>query len=75
MDEPAPIKIGSNICCKVCGEKDFTTREGYFYCKECGTKQDQIREVEIEADVGDIKHVKKQKIHKIKAEKRELYIN
>lgn len=70
-DIEEPIKIDSNLCCKVCGEKDFSSREGYFYCNECGTKQDQVREIEIERDEGgDIKHAKKQKIHKIKVERR-----
>ena len=70
--EPAAIVIDPNLCCKVCGEKDFSRREGFFYCNECGTKQDQVRQ--IEGELEDEKHAKKQKIHKVKTdETRKIY--
>lgn len=71
------LPANTNLICNVCGEKEFEEREGYYYCLECGTKQEQVRlvEVEREDDFDNEKlKTKKQKIHVAKAEKRKLIV-
>lgn len=73
-DEP----INPNIRCHVCGENEFELREGFYYCVECGIKQEQVRVVEVEnADAfnettGMRRQTKTIKLKTIKAEKREF---
>lgn len=65
-----------NITCFVCGENEFEQRDGYYYCLECGTKQEQVQHVEVEKEddafneTTTTKHVKSMKINVAKAEKR-----
>ncbi|XP_017140821.2 TATA box-binding protein-associated factor RNA polymerase I subunit B [Drosophila miranda] len=49
MDETEVMEV-DNLLCDVCGELKFQEREGYYYCIECGTKKEQLRAVEINAD-------------------------
>ncbi|XP_054726857.1 TATA box-binding protein-associated factor RNA polymerase I subunit B [Anastrepha obliqua] len=74
MEDGAELITDQNLSCKVCGERQFTLREGFYYCQECGTKQEQVRAVEVERDEDFLqaKHVKKQKIHAVKTEKPNL---
>ncbi|XP_058983898.1 TATA box-binding protein-associated factor RNA polymerase I subunit B isoform X1 [Musca domestica] len=71
-------EIITNITCTVCGETDFEQREGFYYCRECGTKQEQVRQVEVENDddafneTTTTKHTKTLKINVVKAEKPQL---
>ncbi|XP_061388116.1 TATA box-binding protein-associated factor RNA polymerase I subunit B, partial [Musca vetustissima] len=66
------------IFCTVCGENDFEQREGFYYCRECGTKQEQVRQVEVENEDDNFnettttKHTKTLKINVVKAEKPQL---
>ena len=71
------LPTNSNIICGVCGEKEFEEREGFYYCLECGTKQEQVRLVEVEREDdfdNEKRKTKKQKIHVAKAEKRKLFV-
>lgn len=72
MEDGDELVNNTNLVCKVCGEQQFTLREGFFYCQECGTKQEQVRAVEVEheEDFTEVKKLKKQKIKSVKAEKR-----
>ncbi|XP_017474264.1 PREDICTED: TATA box-binding protein-associated factor RNA polymerase I subunit B [Rhagoletis zephyria] len=74
MEDGDELITSSNLSCKVCGERQFTLREGYYYCQECGTKQEQVRAVQVErdADFLEAKLFKKQKIKIAKAEKPNL---
>ncbi|XP_037951886.1 TATA box-binding protein-associated factor RNA polymerase I subunit B-like [Teleopsis dalmanni] len=58
--------------CKICGEIQFTLREGFYYCNECGTKQEQLREVEVDTENPDGVLQRKTKIKKVKANAPEL---
>lgn len=67
------LPINSNLKCHVCGENEFEEREGFYYCQECGTKQEQVRLVEVdqEDEFNQEKlRTKKQKINVAKVEKR-----
>lgn len=67
------LPLNSNIKCHVCGESEFEQREGFYYCQECGTKQEQVRLVEVEREDDfnqDKLKTKKIKINVAKAEKR-----
>lgn len=33
--------------CNVCGNSNFTTKDGYYYCSECGTQTNK-RQMEVE---------------------------
>lgn len=74
MEDGDELLTNANLSCKVCGERQFTLREGYYYCQECGTKQEQVRAVEVERDEDFLegKLLKKQKIKAVKAEKPNL---
>ncbi|CAD6993652.1 unnamed protein product [Ceratitis capitata] len=74
MEDGDELVNNTNLVCKVCGEQQFTLREGFFYCQECGTKQEQVRAVEVEheEDFTEVKKLKKQKIKSVKAEKPNL---
>lgn len=67
------LQLNANLSCKVCGEKEFEERDGFYYCIECGTKQDQVRHIELEHN-DDNKKAKKLKIQTVKAEKRKMEI-
>ncbi|XP_022211488.2 LOW QUALITY PROTEIN: TATA box-binding protein-associated factor RNA polymerase I subunit B [Drosophila obscura] len=49
MDDTDVMEV-DNMQCDVCGELKFQEREGYYYCIECGTKKEQLRAVEINAE-------------------------
>ncbi|XP_037822272.1 TATA box-binding protein-associated factor RNA polymerase I subunit B [Lucilia sericata] len=69
------LPINSNIKCHVCGENQFEEREGFYYCQECGTKQEQVRLVEVNQDDefnNEKLKTKKLKIQVAKAEKPQL---
>uniref|UniRef100_A0A1A9V8R8 Rrn7/TAF1B C-terminal cyclin domain-containing protein n=1 Tax=Glossina austeni TaxID=7395 RepID=A0A1A9V8R8_GLOAU len=75
MDEDNDLDIKTtSLECNVCGEKEFYTKAGYYYCLECGTKAEEARLVERERDENqeDIKHVRKQKMHTLKTDKVQL---
>lgn len=79
MDEDIPEQLlgNHNLKCHVCGENKFEEREGFYYCEECGTKQEQVRAVEIERDDDfdrEKLRTKKQKIKLTKAEKRKYFV-
>ncbi|XP_075148080.1 TATA box-binding protein-associated factor RNA polymerase I subunit B [Haematobia irritans] len=67
-----------NISCTVCGENEFEQREGFYFCLECGTKQEQVRQVEVENEddafneTAGTKLSKTMKINVVKAEKPQL---
>uniref|UniRef100_A0A1A9WNM2 Rrn7/TAF1B C-terminal cyclin domain-containing protein n=1 Tax=Glossina brevipalpis TaxID=37001 RepID=A0A1A9WNM2_9MUSC len=67
MEEDTGLNdVNLNLQCKICGENQFRKKSGYYYCLECGTKQDEVRLVEREHDEGlkdDIRHIRKQTIH------------
>nr|XP_013097682.1 unnamed protein product [Stomoxys calcitrans] len=71
-------EIIPNITCGVCGETDFEQREGFYYCLECGTKQEQVRQVEVENEddafneTTGTKRSKTMKINVAKAEKPQI---
>ncbi|XP_037894877.1 TATA box-binding protein-associated factor RNA polymerase I subunit B isoform X1 [Glossina fuscipes] len=72
MDEGNDLDVKpTNLQCNVCGEREFYTKGGYYFCLECGTKTEEARLVERERDEGqdDIKHVRKQKVHTLKTDK------
>lgn len=67
------MNLNTQAVCKNCGEKEFDEWDGFFYCRECGTQQEHMRAVEVEADDDfneTTKQAKKQKIVKEKAELR-----
>ncbi|XP_023308620.2 TATA box-binding protein-associated factor RNA polymerase I subunit B [Lucilia cuprina] len=68
------LPINSNIKCHVCGENQFEEREGFYYCQECGTKQEQVRLVEVNQDdeFTDKLKAKKLKIQVAQAERPQL---
>ncbi|XP_011199724.4 TATA box-binding protein-associated factor RNA polymerase I subunit B [Bactrocera dorsalis] len=74
MQDGDELTNNTNLVCKVCGERQFTLREGFFYCQECGTKQEQVRAVEVEQDEDFLegKRQKKIKLQTLKAEKPNL---
>uniref|UniRef100_A0A1B0A7W3 Rrn7/TAF1B C-terminal cyclin domain-containing protein n=1 Tax=Glossina pallidipes TaxID=7398 RepID=A0A1B0A7W3_GLOPL len=75
MDEENNLDIKNiSLQCNVCGETEFYTKAGYYYCLECGTKAQDARLVERERgdDQDDIKHVRKQKMHTVKTDKVQL---
>ncbi|BFF90586.1 TATA box-binding protein-associated factor RNA polymerase I subunit B [Drosophila madeirensis] len=49
MDETDVVEV-DDMQCDVCTERKFQEREGYYYCIECGTKKEQLRAVEINAE-------------------------
>ncbi|XP_067628470.1 TATA box-binding protein-associated factor RNA polymerase I subunit B [Eurosta solidaginis] len=73
MEDGNEFITNTNIICTVCGERQFALREGFYYCQECGTKQEQVRDVEVELgeEFTGSRNLKKQKI-KVKNEKPNL---
>lgn len=42
--------MADNVTCTVCGGKDFSKEAGYFYCNECQTQTQDLREQELDLD-------------------------
>ncbi|XP_055852513.1 TATA box-binding protein-associated factor RNA polymerase I subunit B [Episyrphus balteatus] len=64
-----------NLTCTICGEKDFHLKEGFYYCNECGTKSEQVRDIEVERAEdfdGPVKHKHQIKIKEKGTDKPEL---
>lgn len=62
--------------CNICGEKDFQECDGHYYCLECGTKQDHICVIEVDADASfrpGVRYVTKRTIKKAKKEPSKFY--
>lgn len=52
--------------CEVCGGTNFYKEAGYFYCNECQTQSQEVREHVFQDEVTDLKGIKK--IKKVKSE-------
>lgn len=52
--------------CEVCGGTNFYKEAGYFYCSECQTQSQEVREHVFQDEVTDLKGIKK--IKKVKSE-------
>lgn len=37
--------------CIICGGKNFTLTSGFYFCQECGTQSQDIREIEIDENL------------------------
>lgn len=62
----------SKFTCNVCGESEFTTKEGFYYCNECGT-QSKRRDIVFETEeIPSTLYQSKIKIQTLKTEKRML---
>lgn len=59
--------------CEICGETQFTAKEGFFYCNECGAQSQNIRDLEVDQAGIEESQVffKSLKVTQVKAEKRE----
>ncbi|RVE53753.1 hypothetical protein evm_001645 [Chilo suppressalis] len=61
--------------CKVCGSTDMNLVDGYYYCVECGTQDENVRQTVIEEVVladGTRSFKRKKKFTTIVDEKNEL---
>lgn len=48
-----------DVTCTLCGGKDFYVETGLYYCKECQTQSQEVREVVIDAPEGPTVKTKK----------------
>lgn len=48
-----------DITCKLCGGKEFHVETGFYYCKECQTQSQEVREVVEETTEGQTAKTKK----------------
>ncbi|XP_037921048.1 TATA box-binding protein-associated factor RNA polymerase I subunit B [Hermetia illucens] len=60
--------------CEICGETQFTAKEGFFYCNECGAQSQNIRDLEVDQAGIEESQVffKSLKVTQVKAEKPQL---
>lgn len=47
------------VTCELCGGKDFYVETGFYYCKECQTQSQEVREVVIDVQEGQVTRTKK----------------
>ncbi|KAJ8928998.1 hypothetical protein NQ314_018357 [Rhamnusium bicolor] len=52
----------ADIECEICGGTNFYKDSGYFYCKECQTQSQEVREHEFQEEVFNIKGLITRKI-------------
>ncbi|XP_018578368.1 TATA box-binding protein-associated factor RNA polymerase I subunit B isoform X2 [Anoplophora glabripennis] len=48
-----------NMECDICGGTDFYKEAGYFYCNECQTQSQEVREHVFEEEITELKGIKK----------------
>lgn len=53
--------MAENMECDTCGGTDFYKEAGYFYCNECQTQSQEVREHEFQEEVTELKGLKKAK--------------